>query len=207
MNETRRDPREPIELKLRYKSASVDEFAERESGDLSLGGIFIKSDEPLAIGTLLKFEVQLSDETSIISGVGRVVWNRPPEAAGEGAPTGMGIKFVKMDDASRALLEALIEKRGKERGAFDEMPIAPDAEAHEPAPAREAQDEPGEDDATTKFDAQSAPIESDETESRGAGRIVAIASLIAILVAGAYWLLAKPPASSDSKVDTAEKSD
>lgn len=229
MNETRRDPREPIELKLRYKSASVDEFAERESGDLSVGGIFIKSEEPLPIGTLLKFEVQLSDETSIIAGVGRVVWNRSAEASSEDAPTGMGIKFVKMDDESRARLEALIERRGAEKGAYDEVPAqdealggedaAEDAPSEEEPPSEEEASASSDEDVTVKLEGLDGGRKSeDTTESRdegaqpsaassGPGRLVAIAGLVAIIVAGAYWALARDSASSGSQIDTAERAE
>lgn len=218
MNETRRDPREPIELKLRYKSASVDEFAERESGDLSLGGIFIKSEEPLEIGTLLKFEVQLADETSIIAGVGRVVWNRGEEASSESAPTGMGIKFVKMDEASRTLLEELIERRGAEAGAFDEVAAAATAESAENAESADTdeaaeaaeQPEPGDDDVTVKLSAQprdeEAAAEPPEA-SGGFGRMLAIAGLVALIAAGAYWALGRDAGPSEAQIDTAEKSE
>ena len=53
--DTRKDPRAKIvSLNVRYKSATVDEFIENHSHDVSKGGVFIKTDKPFAIGTLLK---------------------------------------------------------------------------------------------------------------------------------------------------------
>ena len=55
MAETRKDKREHVALKVRFKSATVDEFIEHYSQDISRGGVFIKSGTPMAVGTLLKF--------------------------------------------------------------------------------------------------------------------------------------------------------
>lgn len=107
MSEQRRQPRTPISLKVRYRSGTVEEFAEQFSQDISRGGLFIQSGRPLPVGTMLKFELQLRDERSIITGVGRVAWCRSPEEATPHQPAGMGIKFAKMDDTSRLLIESL----------------------------------------------------------------------------------------------------
>lgn len=66
MTDTRKDKRAPVSLKVRFKSATVDEFVEHYSRDISHGGLFIKSKQPMAIGTLLKFELQLKDESKQI---------------------------------------------------------------------------------------------------------------------------------------------
>jgi uncharacterized protein (TIGR02266 family) len=119
MADTRRDKRAPIALKVRYKSATVDEFLEHYSEDISRGGTFIKSKKPMAVGTLLKFELQLKDESRLIHGVGRVVWKREPDEATDGNPAGMGIKFIKMDSESRALVQKILDVRGDSPGKFD----------------------------------------------------------------------------------------
>lgn len=120
MNDTRKDKRAPVSLKVRFKSATVDEFVEHYSRDISHGGLFIKSKQPMAIGTLLKFELQLKDESKLIQGVGRVVWKRDStETTTEEAPAGMGIKFIKMDPESRAIVEKMVDQRGAEPGQYE----------------------------------------------------------------------------------------
>lgn len=130
MADTRKDKRTPVSLKVRFKSATVDEFIEQYSRDLSRGGIFIKSKQPMPVGTLLKFEMQLKDESPLIHGVGRVVWKRE---AGEGsnteAPSGMGIKFIRMEPECRALVERIVAKRGDGPGQYE----AGGGDAEEPA--------------------------------------------------------------------------
>ncbi|MBZ0117381.1 MAG: TIGR02266 family protein, partial [Sandaracinaceae bacterium] len=119
MSDTRKDKRAPISLKVRFKSATVDEFIEQYSLDISRGGLFIKSKTPMSIGTLLKFEFQLKDESRLIHGVGRVVWKRD-EAEAAGQAPGMGIKFIKMDPESRTLVEKMVAARGDAPGHFEE---------------------------------------------------------------------------------------
>src|SRR4051794_22713624 len=109
MSDTRKDKRAPVSLKVRFKSATVDEFIEHYSKDVSRGGIFIKSSQPMAVGTLLKFQFQLKDESQLIRGVGRVVWSRAEEDAGSDQPSGMGIKFIKMDPESKAMVDRIVE--------------------------------------------------------------------------------------------------
>lgn len=119
MADTRKDKRAPISLKVRFKSATLDEFIEQYSADISRGGIFIKSKSPMSVGTLLKFEFRLKDESRLIHGVGRVVWKREEEGD-SGKPPGMGIKFIKMDPESRSLVEQMVAKRGDAPGRFEE---------------------------------------------------------------------------------------
>jgi uncharacterized protein (TIGR02266 family) len=120
MADTRKDRRAPVSLKVRFKSATVDEFIEHYCKDVSRGGIFIKSSQPMSIGTLLKFQFQLKDESSLIRGVGRVVWVRSPEDAVADQPAGMGIKFIKMDNESRAMVDRIVDGHGFDAGAYDE---------------------------------------------------------------------------------------
>src|SRR5215467_10072945 len=80
--DTRKDKRAKIvSLNVRYKSATVDEFIENHSHDVSKGGIFIKTPTPFPPGTLLKFEIRIASDRAVIAGVGRVVWKREPTQA------------------------------------------------------------------------------------------------------------------------------
>lgn len=111
MADARKDKRTLLSLKIRYKSATLEDFIERYSSDISQGGVFIKAKKPLDVGTLLKFEFLLKDQSSLIHGVGRVVWRREPAEATADSPAGMGIKFIKMDPQSRAFVQRICEDR------------------------------------------------------------------------------------------------
>ncbi|MCU0663949.1 MAG: TIGR02266 family protein [Myxococcota bacterium] len=119
-NDSRRDPRQPLGLKIRFKSATLNDFVEKHSRDLSRGGLFINMATPLPVGTLIKFDVRLEDDNSIFQGVGRVVWRR--EAVRDDVPPGMGVKFIKLDNTSRDNIETLLEGR-TDVGPIGEAPV------------------------------------------------------------------------------------
>ncbi|MBW2380168.1 MAG: TIGR02266 family protein, partial [Deltaproteobacteria bacterium] len=118
MADARKDKRTLLSLKIRYKSATLEDFIERYSSDISRGGVFIKAKKPLAVGTLLKFEFILQDQSTLIHGVGRVVWRRDEAETDAENPSGMGIKFIKMDPESRSVVQRIAEDRGQP-GVFD----------------------------------------------------------------------------------------
>ncbi len=130
--DTRKDPRAKVlTMTVRYKSATLDEFIEHHSYDVSRGGMFIKTPSPFPPGTLLKFEVKIAADQKVIQGVGRVVWKRDSETHGDARPAGMGVKFIKIDDASRKVIDALVDSRGDATSAYE----AGGGDGGPPAPA------------------------------------------------------------------------
>lgn len=86
--------------------ASVDEFITEYVQNLSRSGVFIRSDDPLPVGTkvTLRFTVIL-DELETIEGVGEVVRTVP---AGPNQPQGMGVVFIELTDYSKTLIERIL---------------------------------------------------------------------------------------------------
>src|SRR5690242_4747977 len=118
--DTRKDPRAKVlSMTVRYKSATVDEFIEHHSHDVSRGGIFIKTPSPFPPGTLLKFEIRIQDEQAVLAGVGRVVWKREGVEASDVMPGGMGVKFIKIDDKSKGIIQKLVEAQGGGVSAYE----------------------------------------------------------------------------------------
>src|SRR6187549_1914523 len=112
--ETRKDPRAKVlTMTVRYKSATLDEFIEHHSHDVSRGGMFIKTPSPFPPGTLLKFEVKIAEDQKLMQGVGRVVWKREPPDGSEDRPAGMGVKFIKIDEESKRIIDQLVGTRAE----------------------------------------------------------------------------------------------
>src|SRR5687768_7963880 len=110
--DTRKDPRAKVlTMTVRYKSATLDEFIEHHSYDISRGGMFIKTPSPFPPGTLLKFEVKIAEDQRLMQGVGRVVWKREAPESGQERPAGMGVKFIKIDEQSKKLIDQLVGNR------------------------------------------------------------------------------------------------
>src|SRR5215510_11269690 len=120
MVDLRKDKRAPASLKVKYKSATVDQFIEQFGTDVSRGGIFIKTKKPIEIGALLKLELQLNDASPVIHGIGRVCWRRE-NSADPNVPSGMGIKFVKLEPESKTIVERIVQNRGDRVSRFEQM--------------------------------------------------------------------------------------
>ena len=103
------DRRTDVRRAINREFASVEEFISEYVCNISRSGVFIRSDDPLPIGTKvsLKFTVIL-DELETLEGVGEVV--RVVPAAG-GAPGGMGVVFVELSSYSRSLVERILARR------------------------------------------------------------------------------------------------
>jgi uncharacterized protein (TIGR02266 family) len=134
--DTRKDPRAKVlTMTVRYKSATLDEFIEHHSHDVSRGGMFIKTPSPFPPGTLLKFEVKIAAEQRVMQGVGRVVWKREAAESSEVRPAGMGVKFIKIDDESRRVIDQLVTARGDGQSHFEQGADGPGMPAESPARA------------------------------------------------------------------------
>jgi len=84
--------------------------------------MWIKSPKPPALGTLLKVEILLEDGSPVISAVGRVVKRREESEAGPDNPAGMGIRFLKLEDASQGTIDRIAALKGEDAGPhFDNI--------------------------------------------------------------------------------------
>jgi len=102
--EKRRESRHVINREF----ASVEEFIIEYVSNISRSGAFIRSDDPLPVGTrvALRFTL-LMDEIETIEGIGEVVRVVRPGGA---EPPGMGVVFVELTRHSQALLERLLTR-------------------------------------------------------------------------------------------------
>lgn len=108
---TRQTNRKPVTLKIKFKSGTLDEFIERYAVDISQGGIFIRTKDPLPVGTTLKFAFLLKDATPLIAGEGTVVWNRAHDPARTGISPGMGVRFDKLSSDSQGTLDEVLARK------------------------------------------------------------------------------------------------
>ena len=121
MHEQRRHKR----LGVNEDFASIDELVAEYVTDISRGGVFIRSKQPLPVGTKvnLKFSVIL-DDFETIEGEGEVV--RMVQGS-EDEPSGMGVIFTELTDDSRSLIEEIV-RRNEEQAENDEEQAESDEE-------------------------------------------------------------------------------
>ena len=100
-------PRESIELVVRYQRMNT--FFADYVKNISRGGTFVATDEPLARDTEFTFLLAVPGLSEPLSLRAKVMWTTQPETATKIHPAGMGIRFQFRDAAEQAKTEALIE--------------------------------------------------------------------------------------------------
>jgi uncharacterized protein (TIGR02266 family) len=106
----RQYPRIPKILSLSFKS--ITSFARAFSGDMSAGGLFIKTPRPLAKGEQFVLKLQLPDASEEITIDCEVSWSRTETDDPVKQPPGMGIKFLEIGIEERQKLQAELIKAG-----------------------------------------------------------------------------------------------
>ena len=108
-----KEARVPVNLRIKFRSETIEQFVERYASDVSRGGIFIRTREPLAVGTQLRFDFQLQDTSPLMAGEGTVVWIREHDPTRTGVTPGMGVRFDKLTPASQPILDRILVDKGK----------------------------------------------------------------------------------------------
>jgi len=104
----RQHSRESIELVVRYQRLNA--FFADYAKNISRGGTFVATSEPLPPDTEFVFSLAVPELTDPLQLRAKVMWTTPPEAATKAHPAGMGIQFQYKDAEERGQLEGLIER-------------------------------------------------------------------------------------------------
>lgn len=105
--EKRGAQRVPVRLEVNFQS--IDSFLSEYAMNISQGGMFVSTRNPLETGTKLSLQISLPEAKVPIKIQGEVAWAIPYEKSSSVIP-GMGIKFKELNDGDRAQLEEFIEK-------------------------------------------------------------------------------------------------
>lgn len=93
-----------VRVEIRYDA----ERLQTETLDLSPGGVFLRTPDPIPIGTKLDLHIDLGDGGAVIRSVGRVAWN-----CYSGPKKGVGAELTSLDDEAQARLEAYVARVGR----------------------------------------------------------------------------------------------
>jgi uncharacterized protein (TIGR02266 family) len=127
--------RVPLETRVQLKFEKFSGFINEFSANISPGGIFIRSERPEPVGTLVDFEFRLGDGFELIKGRGEVVWVR--ETSDDPAhPAGMGLCFQEISPQGKELIYKVVDRHIQSGGVpFDPRPpLPPPPPAQETAP-------------------------------------------------------------------------
>ncbi|HHH30267.1 MAG TPA: TIGR02266 family protein [Polyangiaceae bacterium] len=106
--ERRVQPRVPITLKVEYKR--LNSFFADYTRNISRGGTFIRTANPLAIGTEFMFQLAVPSLPDPLTIRGKVQWIVQESEATEDQEPGMGIGFVYDSEADRDRIANTVEK-------------------------------------------------------------------------------------------------
>ncbi len=95
------------ELLVAYRT--VDGFITDWAVNISRGGIFINTRNPLAVGSVVKLIVSLPDAAFPFDLTGRVIRVHPYDPK-SGGTSGMGLEFIDVDDEKKARLEKFVDR-------------------------------------------------------------------------------------------------
>jgi uncharacterized protein (TIGR02266 family) len=103
----RKSERLQHELLVAYRT--VDGFITDWAVNISRGGMFINTRNPLSVGSIVRLIVSLPDAAFPFDLTGRVIRVHPHDPNSDIAP-GMGIEFVDVDEEKRARLERFVDR-------------------------------------------------------------------------------------------------
>lgn len=107
-DDRRSHPRLPIALKVEYKR--LNSFFADYTKNISRGGTFIRTNNPLSIGTEFMFHLKVPNLEDPLALKGKVQWIVPEQDATEEQEPGMGIGFVYESEADRDRIANIVEK-------------------------------------------------------------------------------------------------
>jgi uncharacterized protein (TIGR02266 family) len=116
-----------ITLRIRFKSPSLDEFINRYGVDVSPGGIFIRTKQPVEVGTSLQFEFTLADGAPLLTGLGTVAWVRENDPSRANNVPGMGLRFDKLSAESQHTHQTILAEKARKEGKASVTPYPPTA--------------------------------------------------------------------------------
>lgn len=101
--------RYPVKLSVRFRTST--EFVQEHALNLSRGGIFIRSDDPPQVDSVVDVELQLPDGGAPVMSAGIVVHRQAPATS---KIAGAGVQFVDASDAFRERIDRYMDSLLKE---------------------------------------------------------------------------------------------
>lgn len=98
----------PLKTRIEVNLEDAEEIKNAFSHDLSGGGMFVKTDRQIEIGTDFEFCIKTGSDRNNICGLGRVVRVVEPDPSTPLQIGGWGIKFVSLDEESIETLRQLL---------------------------------------------------------------------------------------------------
>ena len=106
----RKDERILKTLSLKFKDRQA--FVKAYSDNISEGGLFIRTENPLKKGDVFLLKLQLPGIAEPMEIKSEVAWTRRQLEDSANRPSGMGVKFIGISDRDRSIIKSFVKTRG-----------------------------------------------------------------------------------------------
>jgi type IV pilus assembly protein PilZ len=110
--EKRRHARAPLRARVDFELVSEETFLFEYASNVSRGGIFLATRNPLPVGTRLVLRFALPDElaTRTIRVAGQVIWVNPYVEGGQNLNPGMGVEFLDLSHEDQEAISRIVRR-------------------------------------------------------------------------------------------------
>ncbi len=100
--------RQTLNVLLEIDEANDHNFYAGLTSDISEGGVFVATEQPLPVGASVAMSIQLPGDLDPLEVEGVVRWVRDPDICHGGAVAGYGVQFRALTPEVRAVIQAYI---------------------------------------------------------------------------------------------------
>jgi uncharacterized protein (TIGR02266 family) len=104
-------PAGPVVLRIKLRYDDVETMVSRFAHNVGKSGLFLPTKTMQPVGTEVKFELRIANDTAVLVGLGRVKHARPPDPARPKTPFGIGIELTRVSRDGRELILRMLERR------------------------------------------------------------------------------------------------
>jgi len=101
----------PVVLRVKLRYEDLDAMVQRFAPNIGKSGLFLPTKALQPIGTEVKFELRLANDTPVLVGLGRVKDARGPDPENPGAAYGISIALMRVSRDSRDVIIRMLERR------------------------------------------------------------------------------------------------
>src|SRR5262245_41324460 len=104
-------PAGPVVLRIKLRYDDLDAMVQRFASNVGKSGLFLPTKSTQPIGTEVKFELRLANDTPVLVGMGRVKHVRNPDPDNPRAAFGMGLELMRVSREGREVILRMLERR------------------------------------------------------------------------------------------------
>ncbi len=101
----------PVVLRIKLRYDDVNAMVQRFAPNIGKSGLFLPTKSLQPVGTEIKFELRLADDSPVLVGLGRVKAVRPPDPNRPRATFGMAVELTRVTRESRELILRMLDRR------------------------------------------------------------------------------------------------